>query len=87
MDDNEDKPSLSNQLLLEAEKRSLTSSDVKNIFGLEIHAARMLLMRQSKSGKLRRDKNKVIPGGGRYYTYTLSKGGMEKVEWLHSIGF
>ena len=87
MDDNEDKPSLSNQLLFEVEKRSLTSSDVKNIFGLEIHAARMLLMRQSKSGKLRRDKNKVIPGGGRYYTYTLSKGGMEKVEWLHSIGY
>ena len=53
MNDNEDKPSLSNQLLLEVEKRSLKSSDVKNIFDLEIHAARMLLMRQSKSGKLR----------------------------------
>jgi len=87
MDDNENKPSLSNQLLLEAEDRTLTSNIVKNIFGLEIHAARMILMRLSKSGKLKRNGNKVIPGGGRYYTYTLSKGGMQKVEWLHSIGF
>lgn len=87
MDEEEGKPSLSNRLLLEVENKTLTSSDVKNIFGLEIHAARMILMRLSRSGKLKRNKNVVIPGGGRYYTYTLGKGGIKKVEWLHSIGY
>jgi len=86
MDDDEDKPTLLSRILIEAENKPLTSNDVKNIFGLEIHAARMFLMRLWRYGKLNREKLNII-SGGIYYRYTLTTGGRKKVEWLHSIGY
>lgn len=86
MEDEEDKPTLLSSILLEAEKKPLTSNDVASMFSVEIHAARMFLMRLCRYGKLNREKLN-IPSGGIYYRYTLTIGGREKVEWLHDIGF
>ena len=86
MEDDENKPTLLSFVLLEAEKKPLTSKDVANIFNVEIHAARMFLLRLCRYGKLNREKLNIA-SGGIYYQYTLTTGGRKKVDWLHDIGY
>ncbi len=75
-----------NKVLLATENNELTARAVSELLSSNITSARMILKRLSDQGKLKK-VSEGVDGGGRYFIYSLTSPGLEKVRWLHSIGY
>ena len=85
--DPENPVTVANQVLLAAEKKSITATDTMQILdNVSRSYAMKVLEKLRNKGHLTREQKNIPETGGRYFEYEITKTGIKKCDWMRKQG-